>query len=191
MFIQVNWVKEDEELLEPYEWCEFDDLEDLEDLDIFLVDDAVLYDFIYGCLFIKDTRYCSRIFALSNGKVSVIVEIDTRGKLIYRGVSTMDGQRKILCTVNKLDKTMIEYELYDEAMIKEYGLTRQERTKKQYVDDKIDELYVNEFDTFLALCNTLEIHEQDGISKYVTLKKKIEYGYSFIHEMLYYQIIEN
>lgn len=191
MKIKVNWVKEDEEILEPYEWCEFDDLEELYDLDVFFVNDQILHDFIYGCLFIVDTFYWSRLFALTNGKVSIIVEINTKGKLIYRGVSDLKGQRILLAYAKELEHTVIEYELYDEAFFKEYGLTREERTKKQYVDDKIDDLYINDYESFVLLCNELEIRDQDDMSMYVTLKKKIEYGYSFLHEMLYYQIIEN
>lgn len=36
--IIVNWVKEDEELLEPYEWDEDDDLEIISVLEAYLVD---------------------------------------------------------------------------------------------------------------------------------------------------------
>ena len=37
--IIVNWVKEDEELLEPYEWDEDDDLEIISRVDIYHVDE--------------------------------------------------------------------------------------------------------------------------------------------------------
>ena len=36
--IIVNWVKEDEDLLEPYEWDEDDDLEIISRVDIYHVD---------------------------------------------------------------------------------------------------------------------------------------------------------
>lgn len=190
MYINVNWVKEDEELLESYEWLEHDDLERIFDLEVYLVDDKTLSDFIYGCMFIKDDIFCGKIFALSNHKVSVIVEIDTRGKLIYRGLSDIKGQQYILNLTKDLDETSIEYDLYDEAFNKEYGLTREERTKKQYVEDQIDELYVEDFERFVSICYNLGIDDSQGISMYIKLKKKIEHGYSFIHEMLYYKIIE-
>ena len=37
-----NWVKEDEELLEPYEWDEDDDLEIISRVDIYHVDEKTL-----------------------------------------------------------------------------------------------------------------------------------------------------
>ena len=48
----VNWVKEDEELLEPYEWSNGDDIEIISTLSCFKVDQKTLHDFIYGCLHI-------------------------------------------------------------------------------------------------------------------------------------------
>lgn len=38
--------------------------------------------------------------------------------------------------------------MYDEGLVKEYGLTRSERLKKQYVDNMIDKLYVEDYDEF-------------------------------------------
>ena len=40
--IIVNWVKEDEELLEPYEWDEDDDLEIISRVDIYHVDKSLV-----------------------------------------------------------------------------------------------------------------------------------------------------
>ncbi|MFQ9073264.1 MAG: hypothetical protein ACLR43_11505 [Faecalibacillus faecis] len=47
----VNWVKEDEELLEPYEWSNGDDIEIISTLSCFSRS-KTLHDFIYGCLHI-------------------------------------------------------------------------------------------------------------------------------------------
>ena len=54
----VNWVKEDEELLEPYEWSNGDDIEIISTLSCFKVDQKTLHDFIYGCLHIFDQKLC-------------------------------------------------------------------------------------------------------------------------------------
>ena len=35
----------------------------------------------------------------------------------------------------------IPYQMYDEGEMKEYGLTREERLKKQFIEQRIDELY--------------------------------------------------
>ena len=40
----VNWVKEDEELLEPYEWAHGDDIEIISTLSCYKVDKQTLHD---------------------------------------------------------------------------------------------------------------------------------------------------
>ena len=62
--IIVNWVKEDEELLEPYEWDEDDDLEIISVLEAYLVDEKTLHDFIYGCINLFNEDYFNSIFNL-------------------------------------------------------------------------------------------------------------------------------
>ena len=66
--IIVNWVKEDEELLEPYEWDEDDDLEIISVLEAYLVDKKTLHDFIYGCinLFNEDIVWLLKLIVLVN-----------------------------------------------------------------------------------------------------------------------------
>ena len=49
--IIVNWVKEDEELLEPYEWDEDDDLEIISRVDIYHVDEKTLHEFMAVSIF--------------------------------------------------------------------------------------------------------------------------------------------
>ena len=65
--IIVNWVKEDEELLEPYEWSNGDDIEIISTLSCFKVDQKTLHDFIYGCLHIFDQKLCQKVFAIGDG----------------------------------------------------------------------------------------------------------------------------
>ena len=72
--------------------------------------------------------------------------------------------------------------------MKEYGLTREERLKKQFIEQKIDELYIEGYDDFLMLCRQLNIEDQQSIQKYNHLKNKIAKGYSFIHEILFYEL---
>ena len=81
--------------------------------------------------------------------------------------------------------------MYDEGLIKEYGLTRNERIKKQYVENMVDQLYVEDYDKFLNVCKQLEINDDKSIGKYLHLKKKLEKGYSFIHELLYNEFVKN
>ena len=41
-----------------------------------------------------------------------------------------------------LELSNIHYQMYDEGEMKEYGLTREERLKKQFIEQRIDELYM-------------------------------------------------
>ncbi|MFQ6794574.1 MAG: hypothetical protein ACLRT4_17595 [Thomasclavelia sp.] len=186
----VNWVKEDEELLEPYEWDEDDDLEIISRLEAYRVDQKTLHDFIYGCINLFDQEYFNRIFIVGDGKYSVVVEINPNGKLAYRSLMTMKQRQEINIYLNKQTFTVFNYHMYDEGLLKEYGLTRQERIKKQYVEHMVDKLYLEDYDRFLKVCKQLEIHGDKSIDKYLHLKKKLEVGYSFIHELLYNQFVK-
>lgn len=188
--IVVNWVKEDEELLEPYEWDEDDDLEIISRVDIYHVDEKTLHDFIYGCINIYDSQYFNNIFIVGDGKYSVVVEINNNGKLVYRSLTMMKQRTLINHELKKLPIVKINYYMYDEGLIKEYGLTRNERIKKQYVENMVDQLYVEDYDKFLNVCKQLEINDDKSIGKYLHLKKKLEKGYSFIHELLYNEFVK-
>ena len=100
--IIVNWVKEDEELLEPYEWDEDDDLEIISRVDIYHVDEKTLHDFIYGCINIYDSQYFNNIFIVGDGKYSVVVEINNNGKLVYRSLTMMKQRTLINHELKKL-----------------------------------------------------------------------------------------
>ena len=188
--IIVNWVKEDEELLESYEWDESDDLEIISVLNAYLVDDKTLHDFIYGCINLFDKQYFSSIFIVGNGNYSVVVEINNIGKLAYRSLPMINQRALINDYLKTQSLTIFNYYMYDEGLAKEYGLTRNGRIKKQYVDNMIDKLYVEDYDKFLKICNELEIKDEKSIGMYLRLKKKLEHGYSFIHELLYNEFVK-
>ena len=188
--IIVNWVKEDEELLESYEWDENDDLEIISVLNGYLVDDKTLHDFIYGCINLFEQQYFNSIFIVGNGGYSVVVEINYLGKLTYRSLPMINQRSLINSFLKTQDLTIFNYYMYDEGLVKEYGLTRSERLKKQYVDNMIDKLYVEDYDEFFKICNELEIKDEKSIGMYLRLKKKLEHGYSFIHELLYNEFVK-
>ena len=188
--IIVNWVKEDEELLESYEWDENDDLEIISVLNGYLVDDKTLHDFIYGCINLFEQQYFNSIIIVGNGGYSVVVEINNLGKLTYRSLPMINQRSLINSFLKTQDLTIFNYYMYDEGLVKEYGLTRSERLKKQYVDNMIDKLYVEDYDEFFKICNELEIKDEKSIGMYLRLKKKLEHGYSFIHELLYNEFVK-
>ena len=54
----------------------------------------------------------------------------------------------------------------------------------------VEQLYVEDYDKFLNVCKQLEINDDKSIGKYLHLKKKLEKGYSFIHELLYNEFVK-
>lgn len=181
----VNWVKEDEELIEPYEWCEGDDIEIISSIQCIKVDQKTMYDFIYGCLQIFDPIFYNKVFAIGDGHYALAIETNQEGKLCYRSVFDFKDRKKMNDMMNKQEETKINYQMYDEGEMKEYGLTREERIKKQFIDQKIDEIYMDHYDCFLNICEKLNISDDKSIEKYYHLKRLIEKGYSFIHVLLY------
>lgn len=185
----VNWVKEDEELLEPYEWQEGDDIEIISKLNLYKVDNKTLYDFIYGCLHIHDQELFQKVFIIGNGNYSLAIETDKKGKLIYRSVIDLASRNKINKRINALTPTTINYQKYDEAEYKEYGLTRKERLNKQYLEQVIDEIYYQNKNYFKQLCYKLQINDNKDINKYHHLKNKLQKGYNNFHKTLYQLLI--
>ena len=112
------------------------------------------------------------------------------GKLAYRSLPMINQRALINDYLKTQSLTIFNYYMYDEGLAKEYGLTRNERIKKQYVDNMIDKLYVEDYDKFLKICNELEIRDEKSIGMYLRLKKKLEHGYSFIHELLYNEFVK-
>ena len=186
----VNWVKEDEELLEPYEWAQGDDIEIISTIQCIRVDEKTLHDFIYGCLLLFDKQYFNQVFAVGNGQYAIAIETNHQGKVCYRSVFDFASRQLLNEQIQQLPVSSIRYQMYDEGEMKEYGLTRDERLKKQFIDQKIDELYMEDYDVFLVLCQQLNINEEKSIEKYDHLKKLIEKGYSFVHELLYNELIK-
>ena len=101
-------------------------------------------------------------------------------------LSKCDQVHKI---VETLVKKTFDYEIIQEAYEKEFGLTREERMKKICVEEVIDELFVSFYDTFIKLCESLDINEGTPSEKYMKLKNKLEKGYSSLHELLYKEYI--
>lgn len=184
MFL-VNFVNDDEELLEAYEWKNEDCIEKFYFLPIYYVSEEQLHDFIYcsmsididdGMYIVGDGHYC--------------IVIDIKNKQIYRRGTMMYSKIK---QVNSIIDTLVikhfDYEIIQEAYEKEFGLTREERMKKICVEEVIDELFVAHYETFISLCESLSINTGTPSEKYIVLKNKLEKGYSSLHELLYKEYI--
>ncbi len=186
MFL-VNFVYDDEELLEPYEWQEDDIYQEFHYLPIYRVHYQTLHDFLYGKLYIPKQK--ESIFIVGDGHYNVVIEM--KKDVIYkRGTVTFQKRQQINEIIKTLPVTLFQYRILEEAYEKEYGLTRQERMKKICIEEVIDEIFVVHYELFQEICEQLNIHEESPSDQYLMLKHKIEKGYSSLHELLYKELIQ-
>lgn len=186
MFL-VNFVYDDEELLEPYEWQDDDCFEEFHYLPIYRVSQEELHDFMYCQFHIKD--YEDSVLIVGDGHYSLVVDI--KEQRIHRRGTVLLSQRSIINNiVETLGYTHFEYRIIEEAYEKEFGLTREERMKKICIEEVIDEIFVVHYELFLELCEQLNIHEEGPSEQYLALKHKLDKGYSSLHELLYKELIQ-
>lgn len=186
MFL-VNFVYDDEELLEPYEWQDDDNYQEFHYLPIYKIKTKTMHDFIYAKICLEDTF--DPCFIVSDGHYHVVIEF--RNQCIYRRGTVSLKQRKTISEiVDTLGYTHFHYHILEEAYDKEFGLTRQERMKKICIEEIIDEIFVVQYDLFTQLCEQLNIKEGNPSEQYLALKQRIEKGYSSIHELLYSELIQ-
>ena len=187
--IIVNWVKEDEELLEPYEWDEDDDLEIISVVEAYLVNKKTLHDFIYGCINLFDEEYFNSIFIVGDGHYCFVVDIKNH-TIVRRGTFSWQQRQQINDILKQEPITFFQYQIKDEAYDKEFGLTRNERLKKMCLEEVIDEIFVVRYDVFLEICQQFHIEGENPSEKYLALKHKIEKGYTSLHELLYKELVQ-
>ncbi len=78
----VNWSFYDEELLEPYEWDQNDDLELLEDVEMIYVDDKLINHCINDIVLFH-TNLSQKVIVFFSDHYSVCVEIDKNNMFIF------------------------------------------------------------------------------------------------------------
>ena len=127
----VNWSYFDEEILEPYEWSQDDDLQIITSIQVLYVDDQQMNDFYNNVIYFNNANQLYHDFIVCSLHYALAIEIDQTGKLKYRSVLTYDVREKLYRSydISKLQK--LEYIIEDYCELKEYGLTRYERIKKQ------------------------------------------------------------
>ena len=137
----VNWSYFDEEILEPYEWSQDDDLQIITSIQVLYVDDQQMNDFYNNVIYFNNANQLYHDFIVCSLHYALAIEIDQTGKLKYRSVLTYDVREKLYRSydISKLQK--LEYIIEDYCELKEYGLTRYERIKKQSLINKIEMLY--------------------------------------------------
>lgn len=186
MFI-VNFVYDDEELLEPYEWQDDDCYEEIETLDIYHVTTRQLHDLMYGELYqllFKDGYYL-----VGDGHYCFVIDVKDH-HIVRRGTLSWQQSDQMNQKIQYQPITLLQYQIQDEAYDKEFGLTRKERLKKMCLEEVIDEIFVVRYDVFLQICQQFHIHGDNPSSQYLALKQKIEKGYTTLHELLYHELVQ-
>lgn len=183
----VNFVYDDEELLEPYEWQDDDSYEEIENAPLYHVSTKQLHDFLYA----KFYRFSGTdgIFIVGDGHYCFVVDIKNH-TIVRRGTFSWQQRQQINDILKQEPMTFFQYQIKDEAYDKEFGLTRNERLKKMCLEEVIDEIFVVRYDVFLEICQQFHIEGENPSEKYLALKHKIEKGYTSLHELLYKELVQ-
>lgn len=182
--VLVNWSLYDEELLEPYEWKEDDDLEIIKEIIVYHCSKQNLIDLFNNIVTIE--MDIDREFIAANEHFSIAIELDHKGHLKYRSVLTYDKRNEINKKIKNIPLLPFTYTIQDYCENKEYGLTRSERLKKQYMLQKIELLYQYQPKKILSIYNQIFYkNEIDPRTAYLQLNKQLKYGFIASHEYLY------
>ncbi len=188
--ILVNWSYADEELLEPYEWSDDDDLESIESVNLYKISKNQMYDMYYSQMHCM-TDFEDKVVTFCDEHIVLVVEFDEDNQIFARSLVTYSDQLKIIDFIAKDSVVNIDYEVIEESYNKELGLTRFEREKKQFVTDEIEYLYLKSQKLFSKIYFEIFGHFEDSSEKmYQNIMKRIEKGYNSIHELLYKELIK-
>lgn len=183
----VNFVYDDEELLEPYEWQDDDSYEEIENAPLYHVSTKQLHDFLYAKFY--QFSGTDGIFIVGDGHYCFVVDIKNH-TIVRRGTFSWQQRQQINDILKQEPITFFQYQIKDEAYDKEFGLTRNERLKKMCLEEVIDEIFVVRYDAFLEICQQFHIEGENPSEKYLALKHKIEKGYTSLHELLYKELVQ-
>lgn len=183
----VNFVYDDEELLEPYEWQDDDSYGEIENAPLYHVSTKQLHDFLYAKFY--QFSGTDGIFIVGDGHYCFVVDIKNH-TIVRRGTFSWQQRQQINDILKQEPMTFFQYQIKDEAYDKEFGLTRNERLKKMCLEEVIDEIFVVRYDVFLEICQQFHIEGENPSEKYLALKHKIEKGYTSLHELLYKELVQ-
>ena len=183
--VLVNWALYDEELLEPYEWKDDDDLECLKNIQIIRVDNRTMNDLLNNVITFTD-KNINKVFIATSLDYTICIEIDSNLELKYRSVLTYSKRNEIKHIASNMLITHLDYQINDYCELKELGLTRNERVKKQYLISKLNILYQYQPQKLIEIYLHLYHEPLNDVDEiYYYFQKQINIGYRFLHEYLY------
>lgn len=185
--VLVNWALFDEEIFEPYEWDQDDDLEILKEVEVFLVDLDTMND-IYNNFVKFDICYKNSIFIFASENGILCIETDQNAQLRYRSVLLYSLREEIYNNLSEVRKSDLKYNVYDYCDIKEFGITRKEREKKQILLNTIYSLCKVKSNYLQILCKEIFLEEISTLQVYDYFYTKLFYGYRQIHNYLYLKL---
>ena len=167
----VNFVYDDEELLEPYEWQDDDSYEEIENAPLYHVSTKQLHDFLYAKFY--QFSGTDGIFIVGDGHYCFVVDIKNH-TIVRRGTFSWQQRQQINDILKQEPMTFFQYQIKDEAYDKEFGLTRNERLKKMCLEEVIDEIFVVRYDVFLEICQQFHIEGENPSEKYLALNIRLK-----------------
>jgi len=186
MMFLVNFVLYDEEIYEPYEWQIDDRYEEFSYLVIFHFQTSMLYDFLYGTLKIDDMD--DGIYIIGDSHYCFVVEISNH-MILRRGTIDYQQQNIVFKIIDTLPVSSFHYTVLQRACVKEFGLTRLERTKKQVIEEMLEDAYYYHNDVLKKICKEFMITDNNKTIQYQRILSMIETGYNHVHDILYEQFI--
>ena len=117
----MNFVYDDEELLEPYEWQDDDSYEEIENAPLYHVSTKQLHDFLYAKFY--QFSGTDGIFIVGDGHYCFVVDIKNH-TIVRRGTFSWQQRQQINDILKQEPMTFFQYQIKDEAYDKEFGLKR-------------------------------------------------------------------
>ena len=114
----VNFVYDDEELLEPYEWQEDDNFEEIENVPIYHVSTSQLHDFLYAKVY--QPLWQDGYMLVGDGHYCFVVDIQKHG-LVRRGTLSWQQSDEMNALIQREPVTFFQYQMKEEEFLKQFG----------------------------------------------------------------------
>lgn len=203
--ILLNWFEEGR-MIEFFEWDLNDELEHIKKIPLFRVERETLQEIVrsfvqFSSSFLEkiknktegyyhnevDTIFYACL--LSDGEKCIALELDEKGRTLYKSSLLLDEEEEILELVEELTTMTLDYEVCSKEIKKENGeyLTRTEQQNKNYLVKELKKMW---HDQELSKVGYLyeeclgDEREKEVVDKYNKLMEIAEKEYTSLHERM-------